>query len=102
MEDILQPTRNNLWRRKVQIEATCDIYRQEPETTSHMLWTFRFARNVWAFMRGRVQKCSNEVDDFFLLFKKMQTALEANDLDRWAVTAWSIWNARNKYYFDHV
>ena len=81
--------------------ATCDIYQQEPETTSHMLWTFRFARNVWALIRGWVQKCSNEVDDFFLLFKKMQTALEVDDLDRWAVTAWSIWNARNKYYFDH-
>ena len=53
-------------------------------------------------MRGRVQKCSNEVDDFFLLFKKMSTALEADDLERWAIMAWSIWNARNKYYFDHV
>ena len=31
------PTRNNLWRRKVRIEATCDICRQEPETTSHVL-----------------------------------------------------------------
>ena len=96
------PTRNNLWRGKVRIEAMCDICQQEQETTSHVLWTCPFAWNVWAFMRGRVQKCSNEVDNFFLLFKKMQTALEANDLDRWAVTAWSIWNARNKYYFDHV
>ena len=96
------PTRNNLWRRKVRIKATCDIYWQDLETTSHVLWTCPFAQNVWALMRGRVQKCSNEVDDFFLLFKKMQAALEADDLDRWAITAWSIWNARNKYYFDHV
>ena len=32
----------------------------------------------------------------------MQTTLEADNLDRWAITAWSILNARNKYYFDHV
>ena len=69
---------------------------------AHVLWSCPFARNVWALIRGRVQKCSNEVDDFFLLFKKMQTVLEEADLDRWAVTAWSIWNARNKFYFDHV
>ena len=49
-----------------------------------------------------MQKCSNEVHDSFLLFKKMQTALEEEDLNRWATTAWSIWNARNKFYFDHV
>ena len=24
------------------------------------------------------------------------------DLDSWAITAWSIWNARNKFYFEHT
>jgi len=28
--------------------------------------------------------------------------LESLELDRWAITAWSIWNARNCYYFKHV
>ena len=60
---------------------------QKQQTTSHVLWPCLFARNVWALIRGRVQKCSNEVNDFFLLFKKMQIALEEEDLDRWAVTA---------------
>ena len=71
------------------------------ETAIHVLWSYPFARNVWALSRGRVQKCSNEADDFFLLFKHMQCILDGADLDQWAVTAWCIWNARNKYYFEH-
>ena len=28
--------------------------------------------------------------------------LTQQDLKRWAVMAWAIWNARNKYYFEHI
>ncbi|KAL0008056.1 hypothetical protein SO802_009558 [Lithocarpus litseifolius] len=24
------------------------------------------------------------------------------ELDRWATISWALWNARNKYYFEHV
>ena len=75
---------------------------EEPETIAHILWKCPFARNVWALGSGRVQKCSNEVVDFFLLLKHMQETLEPPELDRWAIMAWSIWNARNCYYFKHV
>ena len=96
------PTRDNLSRRKIQVEATCELYCQEPETVAHILWKCPFARNVWALGSGHVQKCSNEVVDFFPLFKHMQETLELLKLDRWAITSWSIWNARNCYYFKHV
>ena len=33
------PTRNNLCRRKVRIEPICEFCRQEPDTTSHVLWS---------------------------------------------------------------
>jgi len=48
------------------------------------------------------EKCSNEVVDFFLLFKHIQEMLEPLELDRWAITARSFWNAQNCYYFKHV
>ena len=48
------PTRNNLCRRKAQIEATCEFCQWEPETISHVLWSCPFARNVWALIIGRV------------------------------------------------
>ena len=30
----------------------------------------------------------------------MQSKLSKVELERWAVTTWAIWNARNKYYFE--
>ena len=32
----------------------------------------------------------------------MVNKLEVNDVEKWAVTTWAIWNARNKYYFEQV
>ena len=75
------PTRDNLCRRKVQVKATCELCCQEPETVAHILWKCLFARNVWALVRGRVQKCSNDMVGFFLLFKHMQETLEPPELD---------------------
>ena len=65
-----------------------------------MLCTSPFARNVWALIKGKIQKCSNGDNDFFLLFKQMQTKLSKQELETWAVIACSIWNARNKVYFE--
>uniref|UniRef100_A0A7N2LQW7 Reverse transcriptase zinc-binding domain-containing protein n=1 Tax=Quercus lobata TaxID=97700 RepID=A0A7N2LQW7_QUELO len=65
------PTRDSLNHRKIQVEATCELCRQEPETVAHSLWKCPFTRNVWALGSGRVHKCSNEVVDFFLFFKHM-------------------------------
>ena len=39
---------------------------------------------------------------FFQLFKRLQSILSLPDLERWAATAWAIWNARNRYYFEQV
>lgn len=95
------PTRDNLHCRKVKVPR-CELCCQQAETVSHLLWECPFARNVWAMFKGRTQKCSNEANDFFLLFKQMQIKLSQLELERWAVTAWSIWNARNTFYFELV
>ncbi|XP_075670379.1 putative mitochondrial protein AtMg00310 [Castanea sativa] len=34
--------------------------------------------------------------------KGMKETLEPPELDKWAITTWSIWNERNSYYFKHV
>ena len=49
-----------------------------------------------------MQKCRNEAIDFFLLFEQMRRKLDQLELERWATTAWVIWNARNIFYFEHV
>nr|POE71305.1 hypothetical protein CFP56_65413 [Quercus suber] len=74
----------------------------KPESTSHLLWECPLARNMWAISKGRVQKCSNQVQDFFQLFQMLKGKLTKIELERWATTTWAIWNARNKYYFEKV
>ena len=59
------PTRDNLHRRRVRVEPICELCKQEPETTTHILWTCPLARNVWALIKGKIQKCSNGDSDFF-------------------------------------
>ena len=96
------PTKENLHRRRVKVDSRCDICCQQPESNSHLLWECLMAWNVWAISKGRVQKCSNQVHDFFHLFRTLKDKLTKTELERWATTSWAIWNARNKYYFEKV
>ena len=87
------PTRDNLRRRKVHSTGVCGLCQQKTETTGHVLWECPLARNVWALVKGKIQKCSNEACDFFLLFGFMVQSLDQRDLELWATVAWAIWNA---------
>ena len=60
------------------------------------------ARNVWALCKGKIQKCSNDAQDFFALFWMQADGLTKMELDRWATISWAIWNARNKFYFEKI
>ena len=59
------PTRDNLHCRKINIDPWCEFCCQQLEYAAHFLWECPFARNVWALCRGKIQKCSNHVQDFF-------------------------------------
>ena len=96
------PTRDNLYRRRVAVESTCEFCHQHLETEAHLLWECPFARNVWSLAGGRVQKCSNNARDFFQLFKLMQKKLTQEEMEQWCTTTWVIWNARNKAHFQNV
>ena len=96
------PTRENLQKKRVRVNKKCELCCHHCETICHVLWECPFARNVWALFRGTLQKCSNEADDFFLLFRALQRKLDQIELEKWAITTWSIWNARNRFYFEHV
>ena len=69
---------------------------------SLILWECPFARNVWALAKGRIQKFSNTATDFFLLFQYMVDKLDMQQLEVWFVIGWALWNARNKYHFEHI
>ena len=98
------PTRESLHRRRVNVDARCELCCacQQPESAGHLLWECPFARNVWALCPGKIQKCPNEANDFFLLFKTLVQRLSTAELEKWAVVSWGIWNARNKVYIERV
>ena len=68
----------------MQVEPGCELYYQKLETCAHLLWECPFARNEWAIVKGRVQKCNNEVQDFFQLFRKLVEKLTKKELEQWA------------------
>ena len=95
-------TRENLQRRKVVVNSRCEFCKQQPETVCHVLWECPFARNTKAVVRGRLQKCPNEVTDFSILLRMLHERLDHRDIEVWAIMAWALWNARNKFYFENV
>ena len=82
--------------------ARCEICCQKLESVGHIFWECPLARNVWAICRGKIQKCPNDAREFFALFRMLVDQLPQLELDRWATISWALWNARNKYYFEHV
>lgn len=37
-----------------------------------------------------------------MLLRMMVDRLALHDLEKWALTSWAIWNARNNYYFERI
>ena len=96
------PTKSNLAWRKVQIDPKCFFYSQQDETTEHILWECPFARNVWALVRGKLQKSSSLAENFFMLARHMIQRLDRKELERWAITLWCLWNSHSRFQFKHV
>ena len=87
------PTKENLNRRRIQVDPQCEICCQQPKSVGHLLWECSLAQNLWALCRGGLQKCQNNLWDFFQLFQTLLFRLLKTNLERWAVTSWVIWNA---------
>ena len=97
--DILPTWANLLWC-KVQIDPTCTFCGHSDETKSHILWECSLARNVWALAQGKLQKSCSVMPSFCFLTHSMIERLSAKELESWAMIAWSLWNARNRFHFE--
>jgi hypothetical protein len=53
----LLPTKTNLHRKGVCVEAQCPICLQEEETTEHAVWECPSANDVWGASTIKLQKC---------------------------------------------
>uniref|UniRef100_A0A2N9IBV7 Reverse transcriptase domain-containing protein n=1 Tax=Fagus sylvatica TaxID=28930 RepID=A0A2N9IBV7_FAGSY len=91
------PTNHQLHRRKIRSSSLCSVCDQKEETTYHAIWQCPLARNTWALIHGRLQKLSNQDGEFSRLMQWIFKALPKEEVEDWAITAWSIWNARNRF-----
>ena len=53
-----------------------------------------------ALVKGKLQKSSAVVQDFHSLARQMEDKLTGKEMEVWAMVAWSIWNARNRFCFE--
>ena len=97
--DIL-PTRANLACRRVPIDPKCVVCGSSDKTVLHILWQCPLTRNVWALVKGKLQKCESSARTFFSLAQNLKERLSYKEFELWTMVAWSIWNARNRFYFE--
>ena len=91
-------TWDNLCRKNLQVEPCCAICYQPRETMCHTLWECPLTRNVWALVKGKIQKSAAQASDFLVLTRNMLERLPKEEMERWSIIAWAIWNARNRFY----
>ena len=96
--DILH-TQANLARRQVPIDPKYTVCGSSDETVLQILWQCPWMRNVGALVKGKLQKCDSSARTFFNLAQTLKERLSRKEFELWAMVAWSIWNARNKFYF---
>ena len=89
------PTKLNPYKRKDLRDSLCEVCRMETEPTTHILWECPFANYIWSLAGGRLQKCKVSNQEFHLVSRDLFNVLSKEEMEIWAVTAWSIWNARN-------
>ena len=82
------------------MDPACGICQQHKETVARALWSCPVARNVWALVAGKLQKCSSGAEDFYVLVQDLMVVLLTKELEVWAMVSWSIWIARNMWLFD--
>nr|XP_023925787.1 callose synthase 1-like [Quercus suber] len=68
------------------MDPACEICQQHEETVAQELWSYPIARNVWELVSGKQQKCSSEVEDFYVLVQELMVVLSTKELEVWAMS----------------
>ena len=84
------PTSTNLCRRRIPLNPTCAICQQHDETVAHSFWGCPLARNVWVLVKGKMQKRSSKVEEFYILVRELMGVLTTKELEAWTIISWSI------------
>ena len=90
------PTKLNLSKTKMIVDAMCPIGLRFLESVVHALWECGLARDVWAGSLKILQKGGLGMVDMLQLMEYLMEQVESHDMEAVLVQAWLIWNQRNR------
>jgi hypothetical protein len=97
--DIL-PTRTKLFDRGILSSFSCQWCEEDPETSSHVLWQCDFAQRVWSACPVPIPHDCHPSLPFRDFISICIQCLSGSNLEILFTTAWEIWNARNRFFWD--
>lgn len=83
-------------------DPLCPICFQEVETVQHVIWYCRAVNDVWASSALPTQKWPQTTDDFQLLWDRIVTSLERQEIENVAFVLRLIWLRRNEFVFQSI
>lgn len=95
----LLPSAENLWKRKIVQEPTCQLCKMGIENLFHALVDCKAAKKVW-----RLSLFDNDIQaapgqDVLSLLHGVKRLRSKADVDLFAAILWAKWNARNQWLF---
>ena len=97
--DIL-PTRTKLFDRGILSSFSCQWCEENPESPSHVLWQCEFAQRVWSACPVPIPHTCHPSLLFRDFISICVQSLSGFNLEILFTTAWEIWNAINRLFWD--
>ena len=93
-------TADNLWRREICLEPTCQICKQGKENAAHALLHCKAAKKIWRF--APFETCFPDAanQDMLDIMVEMAKKLTKSDIEVMVAICWAIWFGRNKFLFE--
>lgn len=102
-KDIL-PTKDNLYKRGIDLNTVCSLCRDRRETTSHLFWECKTTKGLWPkYFHPTDLVCLNDRKNWAAkdylenVWKKSESEeSETNKMSKSLILCWQIWDYRNK------
>lgn len=95
----LLPSAENMWKRKVLQEPSCQRCKRNVESIYHALVDCKAAKKIWNHGLLAVPPPNTHLQDVLSFFLEMTNNLRKSELELMVVYCWSVWHSRNKFIF---
>ena len=89
----------NLWKRKIVQEPTCQLCKMGIENVCHALVDCKAAKKVWRLSLFYIDIQAAPGQDILSLLHGVKRMRSNADVDLFAAILWAMWNAKNQWLF---